>query len=93
MATITIGVTSTPFTGSKPFTISDADVTRLINYAIKAYATPATVGNPNPPALTPAQALVAWATAFIEGTKTSVVSMEATTAAAALAVPVPLATS
>ena len=61
--------------------------------AIKAYATPATVGNPNPPALTNAQALVAWATAWVEATKASVVSSEAATAAAALAAPTPIATS
>ena len=93
MATLTIAVAGLPLTGSKVFTMSDADETRLINWAIKAYATPATVGNPNPPALTSAQALVAWATAWVEATKASVVSSEAATAAAALAAPTPIATS
>ena len=93
MATITIGVASTVFTGSKPFTISDSDVTRLINWAIKAYATAPTAQVPNPPALTPAQALVAWASGLIEGTKANVVNSEQVTAALALAAPTPIVTA
>ena len=93
MASITINVTSTPFTGSKTFTISDSDVSRLIAWANKAYATQPTQANPTPPALTPAQGLIAWATGLIEGTKANVVNTEEAASIQAVTVPAPIVTT
>lgn len=63
-------------TKSKTFTVSDADVNRLVAYAREVYATPATVGNPTPPTLTVTQALLAWANAMMDQTKGAVVGYE-----------------
>jgi hypothetical protein len=53
MGTITISTSTTPFTGSKTYNISDADMTNLLNWAISYFAT-------GGPPLTNAQAAVAW---------------------------------
>ena len=78
MGSITISVTgdATIGTKSKAFVVSDADINRLVAYATTVFATQPTNGNPNPPALLPAQALLAWAQSFIDQTKSSVVSLE-----------------
>ncbi len=55
MATLTISLNSTPLTGSKTFTGTDADVTRLIAYLQRFY-----------PGTTPQQALVAWANDWVK---------------------------
>lgn len=67
MGSITFQVTGDASVGtkSKAFVVSDADVNRLVAYATAAFATPPTVGNPTPPALTVAQALLAWAQAMM----------------------------
>ena len=53
MGTITISASTTPFTGTKTYNISDADMTNLLNWAIQYFATG---GAP----LTNAQAGLAW---------------------------------
>ena len=78
---LTISITSTPITGSKSFTISDADATKFMAWAQSAYPT-----RPNPaydplcvsacaPATLPnnaAQALGAWADGVAAGTTANV---------------------
>lgn len=78
MGNITISVTGDASVGtkSKVFVVSDADVNRLVAYAQANFATPPTNGNPNPPALTGAQALLAWAQTIIDQTKTAVPAYE-----------------
>jgi hypothetical protein len=53
MGTITISASTTPFTGSKIYNITDADMTNLLNWAISYFAT-------GGPPLTNAQAALAW---------------------------------
>lgn len=60
MATITMSIASTPVTGSKSYTISDADVTRWLT-ALKSI-----LAEPNQSPLTNAQVLVKWADATVE---------------------------
>lgn len=67
MATFTISLASTPFTGSKSWTLSDADVTSLITYLNNRYA-PATG----------AAALVSWAQNFVNRTVAEVQDFQQT---------------
>lgn len=80
MGNITISITGDAALGTKAkaFAVTDADLNRLVAYATLAFATPPTNGNPNPPALTPALALLAWATTFIVATQNNVVAFERT---------------
>lgn len=57
MGTLTISLTSTPFTGSKSYTVSDSDVSRLIAYLQKFYGVS-----------TAAQGLASWADDFVHKT-------------------------
>jgi hypothetical protein len=77
-------------TRSKTFDVPDAHVTRIVNWAKAAYATPPTAEVPNPPALTNAQAFNAWATGVMDGTKANVVSHEREAGRAAVAEPTPI---
>jgi hypothetical protein len=54
MGTITVSVATTPVTGSKTYTISDADMQNVINWATAQFSFGSTP-------LPPAQALLAWA--------------------------------
>lgn len=75
MATITISLASGVVNGSKSFTLSDADVQRLINAALVAFpprnADGSTIQNP-----TNAQILASWATEWIDRTKRIVKNIE-----------------
>lgn len=75
---------------TKAFNVPDADVSRLVAWAQAAYATQPTAETPNPPALTPAQALLAWATGIMEGTKANVANFEREQARKAVAEPTPI---
>lgn len=81
MATLTISLASTPLTGSKAFTLSDADASRFIAWAQAAYPGPNDV-NGSPTVLTPGQALVAWASGIAAGTVANVTSYGKNAAAA-----------
>lgn len=60
MATFTIGITgSSVVNGSKSWTLSDADVQKLVDYQMAIYP------GANP---TPQQALVMWAQTFVDKT-------------------------
>lgn len=69
MATFTIGLTSGPVTGSKNFTLSDADVTRWV-------AALRTKEAFKDPALTNAQVLARWADSVINAQNGLVRSVE-----------------
>lgn len=72
MATLTISLSgSSVVNGSKSYTVSDADIQNVIDWAKDAFATPSTPQNPSPP-LTNAQALLAWVNSWIQGTKDAV---------------------
>lgn len=62
---------------------------RFSAWAITRYATQKTNGNPNPPTLTVAQALAAWADSIMAHTKADVVSRETQVAVAAVVPPPP----
>lgn len=81
MATLTISLASTPLTGSKAYTLSDADASKFIEWAQAQYTTTNDQGQPVVP--TPAQALVAWANGLVQGTINNVQSANQTAAAAA----------
>lgn len=75
MSTISLQVNSVALgTATKTWTISDADITRLVNWATANFATLPTAQTPNPPALTYSQALLAWANNFMTGTINNVSS-------------------
>jgi hypothetical protein len=95
MGTITFTIVGdgTVGTKTKAYTLSNADINRLIAWATVVYATPPTVEVPSPPALTIAQALVAWADSVIAGTKNNVVRYEKNVAVTAVADPTPLVSS
>jgi hypothetical protein len=76
-------------TKTKTYAVSDADMNRFKNWAIVRFATPKTVANPNPPALTVNQALVAWADWCMTKTKAEVVEYERNAALMAVAAPPP----
>lgn len=76
-------------TKTKTYAISDADMNRFAAWAIAKFATQPTNGNPNPPALTVAQALSAWADSVMAMTKADVVARERTAALDAVAPPPP----
>ena len=79
---ITISVTTPAVTGSKTYTISDADAAKLLSYVKDAYPTRANPAcNPTcPEGQNPtlpnsnAQSLAAWADGIIEGTRGNVVN-------------------
>ncbi len=68
MATFTLSLTSTPITGSKTYTLTDADVTRWIN----ALAVTTSGGN----TMSNAQLLVGWADQTMESVKRMVINVE-----------------
>lgn len=75
MATITFTVSGSAIVnGSKAYTLSDADLQRILNYVSIAIATP--------PGATNGQILVAWIQDFISDTINGVQSVEKTAAAA-----------
>lgn len=90
---LTIGLASTPLTGSKTYTISDADATKLIAYVQGAYPTRANPAydpscNPVPGpcaaatlANTAAQSLAAWADGIVAGTVANVQNAQKASAA------------
>ena len=78
-------------TKTKTYTVSNADVNRFVAWAIAKYAIAPTPKIPNPPALTPAQAVAAWADATVNDLKMGVVNMEKVTALKAVANPPPFA--
>jgi hypothetical protein len=68
MATLTVTLSGSAIVnGSKSFTINDADITSLINWAIGRYSPP-----PPAPPLTQAQALTAWVQSWANATRDSV---------------------
>lgn len=67
MATLTIGITSGVVTGSKTYTLSDADVSRLIAAYRDAL---------HMPEETNAQVLAAWADHIVDNTKRMVKTIE-----------------
>jgi hypothetical protein len=71
---MTFSLTSTPVTGSKSYTVSDADVTTLINWATTQFATGGA-------ALTAQQALLAWIQAMVNATVQQVHDANAKSAA------------
>lgn len=70
MATITISLNSTPLTGSRTYTLSDADVTRWVNAYKSIYAAQNLT-------LNDAQTLSRWADNVISETKRLVLETEA----------------
>lgn len=76
-------------TKTKTYAVSDADVNRFVAWATAQYATKRTVAVPNPPALTVAQALNAWANEVVNGMKNNVVTRENSVALAAVPPPPP----
>lgn len=62
MATLTITLTSTPLSGTKTYTVSDADVSALIAWAQAFFPQS---GSP----LTPQQALLAWVQDWVDRTR------------------------
>src|SRR5512139_3126428 len=91
MATIAFQMTSTPLTGTKSFTGTDADMSDLLAWAKVAYASIVTeLFNPtNAPAFVPTntQIGVALATGTMRAWKDAVTKMKADAAAAALTAP------
>ena len=81
MATLTISLTSTPITGSRTWTVSDADVTTLITYMQTKFSQNGTIS------LTPLQALLAWVNGFVNGTVGEIQNFQARQQAQALVVP------
>lgn len=77
MATLTINLTSGPVTGSKSYTISDADVQSLLDWAAAAYA------NTLPVTPTNGQVMLAWVQSWIAGTRDAVKKFKQDAAAAA----------
>lgn len=74
MATITFSVSSSLVTGSKVYTLTEADLTRMINvYGAKVSAN-----------FTPAQALLQWASESMNAAVGSVYSSEAAAASRAI---------
>lgn len=80
MATLTFSLNSTPFTGSKVYTLSDADTQRWLN-ALKAYLTIKDVDGKIIANPTNAQLLLAWANGVIEDSKRIVRDTEVNQAA------------
>jgi len=72
-------------TKTKTYTISNADMNRFAAWAIVTFATKPTNAVPNPPALSVAQAMSAWADWCMAETKTRVVARERAIAQAAVA--------
>ena len=77
MATITIGMNSGPVTGSKNYTLSDADVQRLLD-AVKAAMPPKDAEGQTIPNPTNGQIMAAWGDWFIDRTKRLVQDKEKT---------------
>lgn len=75
MATLTFSLASTPLTGSKNFTLSDADVTRWISAYRKILSNQGVTG------LTDGQVLARWADAVVAYTVSQVKQVEQFTAA------------
>lgn len=86
MATITFSLSgSSVVNGNKSWTISDADVQILIDYmALKFGTRPGPMGPSTP--LPPGQALAAWVTDFIVGTKNEIQRAKTREAQAAVSV-------
>jgi hypothetical protein len=78
VATLTFSLTSAPFTGSKSYTLSDADVQRWLD-ALEVWHS-----NSLPATPTNAQLLLAWADAVVVDSKRIVRDIEARQAAAAI---------
>lgn len=78
MGTFTVSLTgSGVINGSKSWTISDADVQRLVDYLVAKYTSPVTLSNDSPPVQvggvpTPQQAMVRWINSFVAQTKMDV---------------------
>ena len=85
MGSITIQIVGDASVGTrtKTYAVSDADINRLVAWAVAAY----TDAGSAPP--TPVQALAKWADRFIAQTKESVVGLEQRNALAAVAPPPP----
>lgn len=64
---ITISITSAPITGSKTYTITDADSTKFIAWCKTVYVSPVDGSQ-----LTSAQCLAAWADGLMAGTVNNV---------------------
>lgn len=74
MGTLTISLTSTPVTGTKSYTVSDADVTALINYIQTQYG-----------AATASAALLLWVQQWVNETANRVQTNNTT-----LSIPAPI---
>ena len=75
MSTITISLSGSAITGltgtpTKSYTVSDADLQLLLNWATVAFAN--TFAPPPAPPPTPQQILIAWIQNWVNGTKTAV---------------------
>lgn len=67
--------------------IDDGDIERLIAWAQAAYKKPVTPADPDPPALTPDEALAAWAGGLLQGTEANIKMQEHADAIAAIPQP------
>lgn len=85
MATMTFTLTAPGAEMSRIFTLPDADVPRIIGWAIAAY--PNADGTP----VTPNEAMLRWLQGALAGTMANVVSHEAEEARKAIAAPPPIA--
>jgi len=79
-------------TKSKTYNYTDAQINRLVAWAKTAYSQ-SSRGVPDPPPLTTAQALSAWADALMRFTETSVVKTEKNAARAAVPDPTPMSST
>lgn len=87
MATMTFTLTAPGAEMTRSFTLPDADVPRIIAWAMAAYP-----NAPNDDApLTPGIAMLRWLQGALAGTMANVVSYEAEEARKAIAVPPPIA--
>lgn len=73
MPTLTISLSgSSVVNGSKSYTVTDADIQKVIDWAATTYGQKPGPGVPAPTPLTPQQALLAWVNSWIQGTKDAV---------------------
>lgn len=87
MATMTFSLEAPGADMSRSFTLPDADVPRIIAWAMAAY--PNT--DPEAEPVTPNEAMLRWLQGALAGTMANVVNYEAEEAKKALATPAPIA--